>query len=353
MAKKKKTTLPKNFDELIAAGDLDALKAVFEICDVNARGGYSKGTALSFFKVPDELTRWLIEQGADVDARDRHQRTPLYEQAGVWSGNPELLLDLGADIEAADYQDQTPLHNAADLFQARAVRVLIARGANVHAKDKMGYTPLASALARCQNIYISRMAEVAEILLKAGAKTTPEMREQVGRIGKEFEFHRSNFASDSLEETDAGLKRLYELFGIAPVKKRRMHDGTSKITVTATEWTYRHAELWDLLVPSQGSAKTVQGEVVRISGRVWHEITDNGGANWDADFRKMLDALVKHLASGMPLAPEDLSEASALAARLCGGDGDDNEVTRLSELAVRWIMQNPDPAPLSPPPYRR
>jgi ankyrin repeat protein len=350
MAKKKRTTLPKDFGELIEAGDLDALKAVFETCDLNAKGGYGKGTALSFFKVPDELTRWLIEQGADVDARNRYQRTPIYEQAGVWSGNPELLLDLGADIEAADYQDQTPLHNAADNFQAHAARVLVARGANVHAKDKMGDTPLASALARCQNIYISRMADVAEILLGAGAETTPEMREQVERIGKEFEFHRANFASDSLEETDAGLKRLYALFGAAPAEARRMHDGTSKITVAATEWRDRHAELWDLLVPSQGSAKTVQGEVVRISGGIWHEIADNGGANWDADFRKMLDALVKHLASGTPLALEELEEAAALAARLRGGD---DEVTRLSELAVRWVLQNPDPAPLSPPAYRR
>jgi hypothetical protein len=66
----------------------------------------------------------------------------------------------------------------------------------------------------------------------------------------------------------------------------------------------------------------------------------------------MLDALVKHLASGTPLAPEEQNEVSALAARLRKGDGDD-EATRLSELAVRWVLQNPDPTPLSPPAYRR
>jgi hypothetical protein len=42
MAKKKRTTLPKNFGELIEAGDTDALKAVFETCDVNAKGGSGK-----------------------------------------------------------------------------------------------------------------------------------------------------------------------------------------------------------------------------------------------------------------------------------------------------------------------
>jgi hypothetical protein len=68
----------------------------------------------------------------------------------------------------------------------------------------------------------------------------------------------------------------------------------------------------------------------------------------------MLDALVKHLASGTPIAPEELEEASALAARLRGGDGDDDdEASRLVELATRWVLLNPDPTPLSPPTYRR
>lgn len=43
-------TLPKNFDELIEAGELSALKEVFTRCELDARGGYSKSTALSFTK---------------------------------------------------------------------------------------------------------------------------------------------------------------------------------------------------------------------------------------------------------------------------------------------------------------
>ncbi|VUG03773.1 MULTISPECIES: hypothetical protein [Paenibacillus] len=45
---KKKKTLPANFDELVKTNDVSALKEVFELCEWDARGGYSKGTALSF-----------------------------------------------------------------------------------------------------------------------------------------------------------------------------------------------------------------------------------------------------------------------------------------------------------------
>ena len=57
MAKKK--LLPKNFDELLEKGDLNALKAVFDTCEVDARGGYDKQPAIAFDLCPDELVRWL------------------------------------------------------------------------------------------------------------------------------------------------------------------------------------------------------------------------------------------------------------------------------------------------------
>lgn len=47
MAKAKKKKLPKDFDEILQAGDFEAFKAVFESCDVNAYGGYGKEPALA------------------------------------------------------------------------------------------------------------------------------------------------------------------------------------------------------------------------------------------------------------------------------------------------------------------
>ncbi|MFC9712453.1 hypothetical protein ACFTRD_30480 [Paenibacillus sp. NPDC056933] len=50
--------------------------------------------------------------------------------------------------------------------------------------------------------------------------------------------------------------------------------------------------------------------MIRITGRVSHEVLNNGGGNWDAEYRKMLDALTRHLGSGAPLAPVLLQEAA-------------------------------------------
>jgi hypothetical protein len=188
--------------------------------------------------------------------------------------------------------------------------------------------------------------------LEAGVKITPDMAEAVERIGKEFEFHRAGFNKDYLAETDAGLARLYELFHVAPAAKRQMHDGASPISVPDGAWHKQHDALWQALVPGSGSAETVQGEVIRVSGRLAREIMDNGSANWDRDFRKMLSALIEYFKSGNPLPAHELSKAAGIAELLKGGDGD-NEPERLMELAVHWVKANPNPISLGKPAYSR
>ena len=349
---KKKNTLPKNFNELIEAGDISALKRVFEQCEWDARGGYSKTTALGFNKIPDELVCWLVEQGADINAQDNYKRTPLHSQATSWCGNVRVLIELGADIEAIDYQSETPLHAAAGAFRTRAVRELVSHGANVNAENKMKYTPLAKALAHCRNADIVYMAEISEILLAAGTPITLEMMESVKRIGKDFEFYKDKFNKEMLNQTANALLRLYEQFNVIPAPKRHMHDGVSPIKVSANGLLAQHAELWNFLIPAQGCAKTIQGEVIRITGRVAHEILDNGGINWDNDYRMMLDALIQYFSIGSPLEATKLQEATTLTKRLRSGAGND-EPGRLCELAVIWVLANPNPVCLKQPEYRR
>lgn len=353
MAKRK--TLPKNFGEMLENAPLDELVAVFDACELEATGGYSKHTALGFHNCPDALARWLVGNGADVNATDTYMRTPLHHRADSWTGKVDLLLDLGAHIEARDSNGNTPLHAAAEGHKLGPVRSLIQRGADIHAENKEGQTPLGITLAVAREDDLERIAPIAEFLLSAGAKIDDNMRSDVQRIARGFEFIRagSDPDSDYLLAAGTGLATLYRLFDVAPVVEHSIHDGRSPIVVEAGDWRSQHRRLWELLVPAGGAAATVQGEVIRISGRISHEILDNGGANWDADFRKMLDAFIAHLASGAPLPDVELSEARKLATSLRSGHGDEKQLARVCELAVDWVLANPGPTPLGATAYGR
>jgi hypothetical protein len=94
----------------------------------------------------------------------------------------------------------------------------------------------------------------------------------------------------------------------------------------------------------------MQGEVVRITGRVLDELRRNGGGNWDAHYDAMVKALGEHVASHNALSAEELADLR-VAQRTVRRD--DLAPERLAELAVAWVAKNPDPIPLPTPAYRR
>ncbi|WP_202703456.1 ankyrin repeat domain-containing protein [Flavobacterium sp. UGB4466] len=353
MAKKRKT-LPKNFDELIKKKDIEALKKVFDTCELDARGGYGKTTALSFWGIPNELVHWLVQKGAHLEAIDTYNRTALHQHASIRSGDIAPFLELGANINVLDYNDNTPLHFAAGSgFNVAAVKKLIEYGAATNALNRDKQTPLVYALKRASNINLINLAEISKILLKSSLEITQEMKDTVTRRGEDFEFHRENFNKDSLNDTDFALNELYTIFDVPPVKKRILHDGMSPIVVNGGTWQKQYEELWELLVPSKGSAKTIQGEVVRISGKVRDEIYRNGGGNWNIDFKKMLDALFTHLSSNHCLSDQELEEANSIIKDIRkNGDGESDELIFLCELATKWVLANTTPILLDTPNYK-
>ncbi len=123
-----------------------------------------------------------------------------------------------------------------------------------------------------------------------------------------------------------------------------VHDGVSPIIVTETEQNAQFQQLWNYLVPPSGRAKTAQGEIIRIAGRVQHEFLDNGGMNWDDNFRKMLYAFPNYLRLGNSFSEDDIKSAELLANLLitAGDEGriDDFLCSALCSCAVAWVQQN-------------
>ncbi len=135
-----------------------------------------------------------------------------------------------------------------------------------------------------------------------------------------------------------------------PLKR---HNGISKITVINGTWPKQHNALWELLVPGRGQANTVQGEVIRISGRVAREVMDNGGMNWDNEYRKMLKYLLDCFAEGNLLTEKELKEAQYIGKLISHSGEADDEPERLMELAVKWVAQNTEPIQLGEVEYKR
>ena len=348
-------TLPNDIGELISAAnksqDYSHVYAALEKCELNARGGVGKQTVMMLRECTPELAKWLLDRGEDIDAQDQYGNTALYTSAGSRFNHGlsvTNLIELGANIHIENNKGCSSLHAAADAKHFAAVQALIEAGCDVHAKNNMGQAPLEYALNRLNNIDLVPMVEVTQLFLESGAEVTDAGKSFMIEAGECFEFHRSAFNPDDVEETARALEKLYKMIGVEPVPVRTMHDGISLIEVQAGVWQDQHQKLWDLLVPSRGAASTIQGEVIRISGRISDELYRNGGANWDRRFRSMCNAFCKYITQNNALPDQWVAETKRIMTKLPG----DPELTRrITEFSVEWVKRNPKPIPLSRPNY--
>ena len=84
----------------------------------------------------------LVDRGADVDARDVNQRTPLHYACD--KGHMEVamaLVDRGADVDARDVNQRTPLHLACRNGHMEVAMSLVKKGANVFVVNSNGNKP--------------------------------------------------------------------------------------------------------------------------------------------------------------------------------------------------------------------
>jgi hypothetical protein len=82
-----------------------------------------------------------IKEGAKVNEKDKHGRTPLHKAAA--KGDKEIvetLIEYGADVNAKDNKSETPLHAAAWNGNEIIVQTLVANKADAKAKNVNGKT---------------------------------------------------------------------------------------------------------------------------------------------------------------------------------------------------------------------
>lgn len=112
-----------------------------------------------------ELLQLYQDAKVDINVKDDNVflDTPLHW--AVTNGSKsilELLLENGADVNAKNNKDSTPLHYAANNYLASLATLLIKHGADVNAKTNCGNTPLHFAAASSNTV-------VAKVLLNNDA----------------------------------------------------------------------------------------------------------------------------------------------------------------------------------------
>lgn len=172
------------------SGDLDAATWLVEHgADVNARSE-AGCTALNGAAVSGNaaIVKLLLDLGADPNVRYQEPdsigdfQTPLMNAA--WHGHADclkLLLERGADanIQGGPF-GRSPLLCAATTGSEETVRLLIAKGANVHAQDWKGDTALDWALLRGETNIVQLLRNASRKTLSAdsGQNTTQSKKER-------------------------------------------------------------------------------------------------------------------------------------------------------------------------------
>jgi uncharacterized protein len=136
-----------SFGEAVALGDADRVKQLLaadpSLLHSRTPDGFP-AAGLAIFFHHGELARWLIEQGADVNAAADNAMKVAPVHAAAASCDREtmqLLLERGADVNAKQQLDYTALHGAASRGDIEMGKLLLAHGADRNAKATDGMSP--------------------------------------------------------------------------------------------------------------------------------------------------------------------------------------------------------------------
>ena len=103
-------------------------------------------------------------------------------------------------------------------------------------------------------------------------------------------------------------------------------------------------ELWSALVPESGSAASLQGELVRLIGRLASEYYRNGNMNWDLGYQNMAHCLQAELNKAFP---EKREIINGIVARIisdaetgeCDYRDDEDEYDILTDYIVEFCQK--------------
>src|SRR5712692_3564224 len=170
-------------------GSADAMRLLLDAgADVNARNDVGS-TALMWSATDLAKVRLLLEHGADVNAASERHRTALLVAAMADGSAPivRLLIAKGADVHVVDRVNVSAMHAATLGGDADTVRLLIDAGAEVDTRDAGGYTPLMNAAQhgnlRAVQMLLAKGASVSAVTEMGDMQSHVSRRVKNGPLG--------------------------------------------------------------------------------------------------------------------------------------------------------------------------
>lgn len=134
------------FEELIEAGNITQIVSILDknnrAVNTKCKHGRLPLHFASFFSKAD-IIKLLIAKGADINAPDNSNFTPLFYARD--SDTAELLIKNGARVNVSDGTGYTPLHHAVRRQNLAVVKTLIENGADSSIENNAGATALSIA----------------------------------------------------------------------------------------------------------------------------------------------------------------------------------------------------------------
>ena len=116
-----------------------------------------------------------------------------------------------------------------------------------------------------------------------------------------------------------------------------------------SRWWVDHERLWKQLVPRSGQADTIQGELIRCTGKLSDEAYRNGNKNWDANHEQMLSFVSRTLDDPSTFNLDQRTMISKAVERITQNidspdvTGHGSDLYLLCEMAVSWCLAHSEP----------